>query len=187
MASAGSVRFSPVVLGVCQHFFCLLLLPLSFCNTEWLPDIDTQRTFPEQDFYSFCSLFKDGIISSVYTGSYDWAAIKQLTRMWKGGYVAQFMVCPSSCLKGLRKTRNIFKFVCAPATIQIINRTNASQKFYRLFICVHHFLCSPEIVSSSVYSLHVMQYKYQLTAQIFIHNYLSFRNTSPIWLGPWRP
>ena len=64
MASAASVMFSPVVLGVCQHFFCLLLPPLSFCNTECLPDSDTQGTFPVQDIYSFCGLFKDGIISS---------------------------------------------------------------------------------------------------------------------------
>ena len=64
MASAAPVMFSAVVLGVCQYFFCLRLLPLSFCNTEWLPDSDTQQTFPVQDFYSFCSLFKDGIISS---------------------------------------------------------------------------------------------------------------------------
>jgi len=71
VASAASVMFSPVVLGVCQHFFCLLLLLLSFCNTEWLPDSDTQRTFPVQDFYSFCSLFKDGIISSG-TGVAQW-------------------------------------------------------------------------------------------------------------------
>jgi hypothetical protein len=171
VASAGSVRFSPVVLlGVCQYFFCLLLLPLSFCNMEWLPDSYTERTFPALDFYSFCSLFMDGIISSVYTGSYDWAAINQLTRMWKGGYVAQFMVCPSSSLKGLRKTTHIFKFVCFPGTIRIINTTNTSQKLYRFLNCVHHFLCGPEIVSSSVYSLHVTQCTYQLIVQIFTYN-----------------
>jgi hypothetical protein len=161
-------------------------LPLSFCNKEWLPDSDKQRRFPVKDFYSFCGLFKDGMTRSVYTGSYDWAAINQLNRMWKGGYVTQFMVYPSSSLKGLRKTTNIFKFVCVPDTIRIIHRTNTSQKLYRFFSCVDHFLCSPEIMSSSMYSLHVTQYKYQLTAQIFIYKYLSLRNTSPTWFGPWR-
>ena len=75
--------------------------------------------------------------------------------MWKGGYVVQFMVCPSSCLKGLRKTTNLFKFVCVPAKIRIIKGTNTRQKPYRFLNCVDHFFCSPEIVSSSVYSLHV--------------------------------
>jgi len=98
--------------------------------------------------------------------------------MWKGGYVAQFMVCPSIWLKGLKKTTNIFKFVCVSAKIRIINRTNTSQKLYRFINCVYHFLCSSEIVSSSVYSLHVIQYKYQLTAHIFMSKYLSFHNTS---------
>jgi len=117
----------------------------------------------------------------VITESYDWAAINQQTRMWNGGYVAQFMVCPSSCLKGLRKTTNIFKFVCFPVTIRIINRTSTRRKLYRSLNCVHHFLCGPEFVSSSVYSWHVMHYKYQLTVQIFTYNYLSFLNISPTW------